>query len=121
MAPQRSQDLRMKPLTGRQREVVLEILNSIIERGYPPTLRELAVSLGVKQTEGVRGHLRALVTKQWIEIDSKHSRGIKSVHPSMRACIATGFLQGLRRELPEIGPMVDVLEDRFLEVFDGFR
>ena len=39
-------------LTDRQREILDFITQSIRERGYPPTLREIGVHFGIRSTNG---------------------------------------------------------------------
>ena len=58
----------MKPLTGRQREVLAAFAKRQIDLGRPPTLRELGRDLGIRSTNGVMDHVHALVRKgcmQW--------------------------------------------------------
>jgi repressor LexA len=50
----------MNKLTDRQRMVLEYICVSIQDRGYPPTLREIGLKLGIRSTNGVNDHLRAL-------------------------------------------------------------
>ena len=50
----------MRGLTGRQGQVLDYIRQSITERGYPPTLREIGLHMGIRSTNGVNDHLRAL-------------------------------------------------------------
>lgn len=67
----------MHELTRRQIEV-LEIIKEMMElHGMPPTVAEIAVSLGVKSTNGIRGHLQALERKGAIELIPNASRGIR--------------------------------------------
>ena len=40
-------------LTDRQREILDFITQSIRDRGYPPTLREIGIHFGIKSTNGV--------------------------------------------------------------------
>jgi repressor LexA len=54
-------------LTLRQREVLEFLKEYISERGYPPTLREVARELGIKWTKGVEKHLQALEKKGYIK------------------------------------------------------
>lgn len=53
------------------------ISNSIHTRGYPPTLREIGAAIGVRSTNGVNDHLRALERKGYITRDDMLSRGIR--------------------------------------------
>lgn len=44
-------------LTERQRAIVDCIAGSVRDRGYPPTIREIAEHVGVSSTNTVHGHL----------------------------------------------------------------
>ena len=50
----------MQPLTERQEKILHFIRQSIRDRGYPPTLREIGAQMGIRSTNGVSDHLRAL-------------------------------------------------------------
>jgi repressor LexA len=66
----------MEPLTQRQQQV-LELISDHIERhGFPPSHRELMVSLGVKSQLGILKHLRALEKKGHLVCRQASSRGI---------------------------------------------
>jgi repressor LexA len=66
----------MEPLTQRQQQV-LELIAGHIERhGFPPSHRELMLSLGVKSQLGVLKHLRALERKGHLTCRQGSSRGI---------------------------------------------
>ena len=56
----------MNKLTDRQRMVLDYICESIQDRGYPPTLREIGLKLGIRSTNGVNDHLRALERKGYL-------------------------------------------------------
>ena len=64
-------------LTDRQREILEFITQSIRERGYPPTLREIGVHFGIKSTNGVNDHLRALEKKGYLEREDLKSRALR--------------------------------------------
>jgi repressor LexA len=68
---------RSQDLTDRQREVLELIRASINERGYPPTIREIAAKLGLRSTNGVSDHLRALEKKGYVTHDEIKSRGLR--------------------------------------------
>lgn len=53
----------MKELTKRQEEVLGFIREHLKEAGYPPTLRELCASLGIKGPKNAAKHLDALEKK----------------------------------------------------------
>ena len=50
-------------MTPRQQKVLSLVEKSVQERGYPPSLRELARTLGLSSTRGVEKHLAALEKK----------------------------------------------------------
>ena len=63
-------------LTSRQQEVLSFIEDSISSRGFPPTLREIGEHLGIKSTNGVNDHLKALTRKGFLRRNSMKSRGM---------------------------------------------
>ncbi len=67
----------MDKLTKRQRRILEYIDDSIWERGYPPTLREIAGYMGIRSTNGVSDHIRALEKKGYVELDKGKSRGLR--------------------------------------------
>jgi repressor LexA len=69
------------PLTDRQRAVLTFIQRSIEERGYPPTLREIGEHLGIRSTNGVNDHLKALEKKGYLEREDLKSRALRPVGP----------------------------------------
>lgn len=64
-------------LTDRQREVLDFITESIRKRGYPPTLREIGSHFGIKSTNGVNDHLRALEKKGFLHREDLKSRALR--------------------------------------------
>src|SRR4051812_26854805 len=71
-----------KGLTERQQEVFNFIVAYINDKGYPPTIREMQIGLGIGSLRGVTIHLDALHKKGFIErLSSKNgprtSRGIR--------------------------------------------
>ncbi len=75
----------MKPLTHRQQEILALIRNRIEAQGFPPTIAEIARAIGVKSTNGIRGHLQALERKGVIELQAGASRGIRLLEESNAA------------------------------------
>jgi repressor LexA len=61
-----------------QQQRILECIRDFIqERGYPPTVRDIARELGISSTSVVDYHLRRLEQARWIERDPRSSRGIR--------------------------------------------
>src|SRR6185369_6051062 len=73
----------MQGLTKRQEETLEFIRKSIGERGYPPTLREIGESMGIRSTNGVNDHLRALERKGFLRREDMKSRALKLVEESL--------------------------------------
>jgi repressor LexA len=66
-------------LTDRQREILEFISRSIVDRGYPPTLREIGTHFGIRSTNGVNDHLRALEKKGYLQREDLKSRALRPV------------------------------------------
>jgi repressor LexA len=69
------------PLTERQEKILGYIRLSIRRRGYPPTLREIGAEMGIKSTNGVSDHLRALEKKGYLKREDMKSRAMVPTHP----------------------------------------
>jgi repressor LexA len=80
---------------------VLEFITaSITERGYPPTLREIGEKLGIRSTNGVNDHLKALEKKGYLAREDLKSRALRPIGVAMG--------QGARGE---VGAAPDLGED----------
>jgi repressor LexA len=53
------------------------ISDSIRKRGYPPTLREIGSHFGIRSTNGVNDHLRALEKKGYLHREDLKSRALR--------------------------------------------
>lgn len=67
----------MQKLTERQEMVLQYIQSSITDRGYPPTLREIGNFMGIRSTNGVNDHLRALERKGYLTREDMKSRALR--------------------------------------------
>src|SRR5580700_11374382 len=67
----------MQGLTQRQQMVLDFIRQSIVDRGYPPTLREIGARMGIRSTNGVNDHLRALERKGYLTREDMKSRALR--------------------------------------------
>ncbi len=68
-----------QPLTARQREALDYITYCLDERGYPPTLREIGEHMGIRSTNGVNDHLKALERKGYLIREELKSRALRPV------------------------------------------
>jgi len=104
-------------LTQRQREILDFISASIMERGFPPTLREIGEHFKIKSTNGVNDHLKALEKKGHLRREDLKSRAMRPVLPDgsgevvplRRPAMGTGNIQALETsdedmaEIPILG------------------
>src|SRR5262245_41525735 len=67
----------MTGLTKRQQMVLDYIRESIEKRGFPPTLREIGSVMGIRSTNGVNDHLRALERKGYLKREDMKSRALR--------------------------------------------
>jgi repressor LexA len=80
----------MQKLTDRQRAVLDYIQTSIVDRGYPPTLREIGNHLGIRSTNGVNDHLRALERKGYLTREDMKSRTLRLTQMGVAPKMAVG-------------------------------
>ena len=88
-------------LTQRQREILDFISASIVERGFPPTLREIGEHFNIRSTNGVNDHLKALEKKGHLRREDLKSRAMRPVLPDgtgeiipmQRRAMGTGDVQ----------------------------
>jgi len=66
-----------KGLTKRQREILSYVMDSLQERGYPPSVREIGSALGLTSSSTVHSHLAALEKKGFIHRDPSKPRAIE--------------------------------------------
>jgi repressor LexA len=91
----------MQGLTKRQEQTLSYIRQSIEERGYPPTLREIGVHMGIRSTNGVNDHLRALERKGYLRREDMKSRALQLVDDM--AAAVPGTHEGDLLDVPILG------------------
>lgn len=67
----------LKTLTGRQLQILEFIREHVKEKGYPPSVREIAQAVGLKSSSTVHGHLNRLEEKGFIRRDPTKPRAIE--------------------------------------------
>src|SRR5438045_6908334 len=68
-----------EPLTDRQEKILAFIKKSIQEQGYPPTIREIGEHFGIRSTNGVNDHLKALERKGYLLRGELKSRALSVI------------------------------------------
>ncbi len=66
----------MEGLTARQRDILQFIVESSEQKHYPPSIREIGVKFGIRSTNGVNDHLRALERKGYLTRTDQTSRSL---------------------------------------------
>ena len=92
----------MQGLTKRQEQTLDFIRASIEERGYPPTLREIGEHMGIRSTNGVNDHLRALERKGYLRREDMKSRALKLVEEASQVKDRSGEEDDIL-EIPVLG------------------
>lgn len=69
----------MKPLTNMQQAVLNCIKKSISENGFPPSVREICISVGLKSPSTVHSHLNSLERLGYLHRSSGKTRAITLV------------------------------------------
>jgi repressor LexA len=68
-------------LTPRQRRVLAVIRDSVEGRGYPPSMREIGVAVGLTSSSSVAHQLRVLESKGFIRRDPNRPRALEVLWP----------------------------------------
>lgn len=72
----------MAKLTQKQEEILQYIKACIIDKGYPPSVREICKAVNLRSTSSVHSHLEALLSKGYIKKDPTKPRTIEVVDDS---------------------------------------
>ncbi len=99
----------MQELTQRQRDILGFIHQSINGSGYPPTIREIGTAFGIRSTNGVNDHLKALERKGYIERGDKKSRALALTAPALRALGEAPHPTAVDVAVPAIFPEGDLV------------
>ncbi|WP_353894502.1 transcriptional repressor LexA [Proteinivorax hydrogeniformans] len=67
----------MESLSARQKEIFEFIYKMVKEKGYPPSVREIGLAVGLKSSSTVHSHLAKLEQKGYIKKDATKPRAIE--------------------------------------------
>jgi len=110
-------------LTPRQQRVLNVIRDSLAERGYPPSMREIGEKVGLTSSSSVAHQLRTLEEKGFLKRDPNRPRALQVFNPDEVVVDETGI--GDRRPAPAYVPVVGriaaggpiLAEERVEEIF----
>ncbi len=72
------------PITGKQQEILDYIKKEILERGFPPSVREICQAVHLKSTSSVHSHLDSLERNGYIRRDPSKPRAIEILDDSFQ-------------------------------------
>lgn len=90
-------------LTERQRQVLTFIEEWTKTKGYPPTFREIGEKMGIRSTNGVSDHLKALEKKGYLQRDDLKSRALRPVFPEKPKATSEPVHMGDFVDVPVVG------------------
>jgi repressor LexA len=96
-------------LTERQDKILSFIKKSIQDQGYPPTIREIGEHFGIRSTNGVNDHLKALERKGYLMRGELKSRALSVIEGGRGQTqnrfpkLASARLGGETVEVPVLG------------------
>ncbi|CAB1057598.1 hypothetical protein D1BOALGB6SA_2351 [Olavius sp. associated proteobacterium Delta 1] len=73
--------MESKPLTNQQHKVLRYIGKHLHAKGFPPTLQEIGMAIGLTNVNAVRGHVLALEKKGYITKAPDRARSIQIIKP----------------------------------------
>jgi len=85
-------------LTDRQRKILHVIQDAVKDRGFPPTVREIADLVGLASPASVAHQLSALERKGFIKRDPNSPRAIDLTLPNKSGVVIDGLVGGLEGE-----------------------
>lgn len=92
--------MERKQLSARQREILDLILETVAERGYPPSVREIGESVGLSSPSTVHSHLSSLVKAGYLRRDPTKPRAIEVIDPGEDA---RSLHRAPVRDVPKVG------------------
>ncbi|MPZ51590.1 MAG: transcriptional repressor LexA [Acidimicrobiia bacterium] len=86
-------------LTARQQQVLQFIRETVVDRGYPPSVREIGAALGLSSPSTVHSHLSSLVDAGAIRRDPTKPRAIEVLDTDSGYDVTAGPV----RDIPVVG------------------
>ncbi|WP_373898431.1 transcriptional repressor LexA [Haloimpatiens sp. FM7315] len=103
----------MMRVSNKQQEIYEYLKRSLLERGYPPSVREICEAVGLKSTSTVHSHLSNLEKKGLIKRDPTKPRAIEIMENSIlkREMVSIPIIGKVTAGLPILA--VENVEDYF--------
>jgi repressor LexA len=108
-------------LTPRQQRVLTVIRESLVDRGYPPSMREIGEKVGLTSSSSVAHQLRTLEEKGYIKRDPNRPRALSVAGLDERDETGSGDARPIPAYVPLIGRIAAggpiLAEERVEDVF----
>ena len=92
-------------ISSKQQEILDYIKSQILERGFPPAVRDICEAVHLKSTSSVHSHLETLEKNGYIRRDPTKPRAIEILDDSFAM---------MRREMTSVPIIGHVVTNRFL-------
>jgi repressor LexA len=109
----------------RKQKILETIAQAIAERGYPPSVREIADAVGLASTSAVHHHLTALEREGLLERGAKLTRALRlttRVEPAPRRRVSdrrvTPFRMPLERDVLTLPVLGEIAAGQPIEAYD---
>jgi repressor LexA len=109
----------------RKQKILETIAQAIAERGYPPSVREIADAVGLASTSAVHHHLTALEREGLLERGAKLTRALRlttHVDPAPRRRVSdrrvTPFRMPVEREVLTLPVLGEIAAGQPIEAYD---
>ena len=74
--------MALEKISDKQKEILEFIKSEILNRGYPPSVRDICEGVHLKSTSSVHAHLETLERKGYIRRDPAKNRAIEIIDDS---------------------------------------
>ena len=90
-------------LTEKQRQILEYLKQEILQRGFPPSVREICEAVSLRSTSSVHAHLETLERKGYIKRDATKPRAIEICDEGFHTG-RLGAIQGIASRRPVWNP-----------------
>ncbi len=97
-ATDRPEEVLGDGLTARQRQVLETVRSAVEARGYPPSMREIGIAVGLTSPSSVKHQLTALERKGYLRRDPHRPRAMEVVLPDDSRGVGFHGVAGLGEE-----------------------
>ena len=94
-------------ISKKQQEILDYIKNEILNRGFPPAVREICEAVNLKSTSSVHSHLEALEKNGYIRRDATKPRAIEIIDDNFNLVRRGTFTTSLRTRL-KLSSMISI-------------